>query len=113
MTCIKVIKQILIFLGIRNVDVDHACSHLGKAIGLANFIRSIPYNAQRRRVLFPQELLVKHNLSQENFIRFTKQEKIADAIFDIASQAHIHYQKVKKNFVLKYQTKGKANQIVF
>lgn len=76
------------------MDVDHACSHLGKAIGLTNFIRSIPYNAQRRRVLFPQELLVKHKLSQENLIRFTNTEKIADAIFEVASQANAHYKKV-------------------
>lgn len=82
------------------MDVDHACSHLGKAIGLTNFIRSIPYNAQRRRVLFPQELLVKHKLSQENFIRFTSQDRIADAIFDVASQAHIHYQKVRATLIL-------------
>lgn len=80
--------------GIKNVDVDHAASHLGKAIGLTSFIRSIPHNAQRRRVLVPEELLVKYRLSQEDWIRFTKKEKIQDVVFEIASQAHMHYKKV-------------------
>ncbi|ODM95752.1 NADH dehydrogenase (ubiquinone) complex I, assembly factor 6, partial [Orchesella cincta] len=82
-------------LGVKNVDADHAASHLGKSIGLSNFIRSIPHNAQRRRVLIPQELLVKHKLSQENFIRFSNEEKIRDTVFEIASRAHIHYEKAK------------------
>ncbi|CAL8131524.1 unnamed protein product [Orchesella dallaii] len=97
--CDKSVSPILYLgleaLGVKNVDADHAASHLGKSIGLSNFIRSITHNAQRRRVLIPQELLVKHKLSQENFMRFSNTEKIQDTVFDIASRAHIHYEKVQ------------------
>lgn len=86
--------DVFLLLGIKNLDVDHATSHLGKSIGLTNFIRSIPFNAQKARVLIPQELLLKHKLSQENFIRYNKTEAIHDAVFDIAAQAHMHYNKV-------------------
>jgi NADH dehydrogenase [ubiquinone] 1 alpha subcomplex assembly factor 6 len=81
-------------LGVKSMEVDHAASHLGKAIGITTFIRSIPYNAQKRRVLIPQELLVKHGISQEHFIRYKDKEKVREVVYDIASQAHIHYKKV-------------------
>ena len=82
------------YVGVKSLEIDHAASHLGKAIGLSNFIRSLPYNAQRRRVLIPQDLMIKYKVSQENFIRNSEPEKIQELIFEIASQAHIHYQKV-------------------
>ncbi|XP_021949906.1 NADH dehydrogenase (ubiquinone) complex I, assembly factor 6 [Folsomia candida] len=82
-------------LGVKNVDVDHASSHLGKAIGLGTFARSIPYNAQNRRVLVPRDMLIKHGLSQEDFIRNKQSEKIKELVYEIASHAHIHYDKAK------------------
>ena len=88
------IFSLLSYVGVKSLEIDHAASHLGKAIGLSNFIRSLPYNAQRRRVLIPQDLMIKYKVSQENFIRNSEPEKIQELIFEIASQAHIHYQKV-------------------
>jgi len=82
-------------LGVKCIDTDHAASHLGKAIGLTTFIRSIPYNAQKRRVLIPTQLLVANKLSQESFIRVKEQEKIQEVVFQIASQAYSHYEKAK------------------
>jgi len=79
---------------VKNLEVDHAASHLGKAIGLTTFVRSIPHNAQKRRVLIPQELLVKHGVSQEQFIRYKDKEKLREVIYDISSHAHTHYAKV-------------------
>jgi NADH dehydrogenase [ubiquinone] 1 alpha subcomplex assembly factor 6 len=52
-------------LQIRDVRVDHAASHIGKAQGLVTTIRAIPYLAQRRRVLLPLDILMKHQASAE------------------------------------------------
>ncbi len=82
--------------GIKSLNLDHCASHLGKAIGLTNFLRGLPYNSQRRRVLVPQELMIKHKVSQENFVRLDEPTKIYDVVYDIASSAHLHYQKVIK-----------------
>jgi len=82
-------------LGLKNIAQDHAASHLGKAIGLANFIRSIPHNAQSRRVLVPNALMAKHTLSQEDFIRKKNSDKIKELVYEVASQAHVHYEKAK------------------
>ncbi|CAG7732948.1 unnamed protein product [Allacma fusca] len=91
----SVLYLALELLEVKNVDVDHAASHLGKAIGLSNFIRSIPFNAQRRRVLVPQELLIKNQVSQENFVRNTEREKLQEVVYEIACYAHSHYEKAK------------------
>ncbi len=83
-----------ILLGLKSLQLDHAASHLGKAIGLTNFIRGIPYNTKLRRVLVPQELLLKNKLSQENFIRVDETERIRSLVFEIAASAFAHYEKV-------------------
>jgi NADH dehydrogenase [ubiquinone] 1 alpha subcomplex assembly factor 6 len=83
-----------IYIGIKSVDLDHAASHLGKAIGISTFLRSVPHNAQNRRVLVPQELMLKHGLSQEDLIRNKNRDKIKELTFEIATQANNHYEKV-------------------
>lgn len=40
-------------LGVRNVHADDAASHIGKALGLALTIRSIPHSAYKRQILIP------------------------------------------------------------
>lgn len=81
--------------GIENVQADHAFSHLGKAQGLTNLIRSVPYYAQRRIVILPQDILAKHKVSQESVIRGGCEKPNRDAIFDVACQAKSHLDKVK------------------
>ena len=81
------------------MQLDHAASHLGKAIGLTNFIRGLPYNSKQRRVLVPQDLLIKNQLSQENFIRVDETEKIRSLVFEIASVAFTHYEKVNSEIL--------------
>lgn len=92
------LKESLFSVEIKNVEVDHAASHLGKAIGITNFIRSIPFNAQHRRALIPQDLVIKYSLSQESFIRHKEKEKVQELVFELASQANSHYQKVGSIF---------------
>ena len=80
--------------GVENVHADHAFSHLGKAQGLTNLIRSVPYYAQRRLVILPQEVLAKHKVSHESVFRGGRDKPSRDVIFDVACRAHSHINKV-------------------
>ncbi|KAL8589320.1 hypothetical protein ACOMHN_052323 [Nucella lapillus] len=79
-------------LGVKNVHADHAASHIGKAQGLTTVLRALPYHAQRRRVYLPLDLIVKHKVSQEDVIRGRSEQSLLDAVFDLASAAHVHLQ---------------------
>ncbi|CAG5097391.1 Similar to Ndufaf6: NADH dehydrogenase (ubiquinone) complex I [Cotesia congregata] len=46
---------------IKDVNVDHMASHLGKAQGIINLLRSVPYHAQRRNLVLPQDVLMQNN----------------------------------------------------
>ncbi|RUS16155.1 Squalene/phytoene synthase-domain-containing protein [Endogone sp. FLAS-F59071] len=46
-------------LGVRDVSVDHAASHLGKAIGIATLLRALPFHASRRRLVLPAQVTAK------------------------------------------------------
>lgn len=61
---------ILEALGVKDVRVDHAASHLGKAQGIVTAIRAVPFHAKRRQVLLPLDILIKHGASAEvlNFV---------------------------------------------
>ena len=52
--------------GIKDVNADHAASHIGRAQGLATVLRAIPYNAQHRRVNLPLDIMAK--VSQTIFV---------------------------------------------
>jgi NADH dehydrogenase [ubiquinone] 1 alpha subcomplex assembly factor 6 len=80
--------------GVQNVHADHAASHLGKAHGIVNVIRSVPYDAQRKIVALPQDVLLQRNVSHETVLRYNCTAGLRDAIFDIAARAKQHLDKV-------------------
>ncbi|CAG8504199.1 9508_t:CDS:2 [Paraglomus brasilianum] len=77
-------------LGIRDLQADHAASHIGKAIGIASVLRAFPYLASKRRMMVPVDVLAKYNISQEEVFRSGRVEGLADAIFEVATTAHDH-----------------------
>lgn len=86
---------LLEILNCRNVNADHAASHLGKAQGITNILRSIHAQQSRSQYLpIPQEILMKHGVSQERFFRSKQNDKgVEDVVFDIATLAHQHLEK--------------------
>ena len=46
-------------LGVRDVDADHAASHIGKAVGIATLLRALPVHARLGQHYLPSELLEK------------------------------------------------------
>lgn len=88
---------ILESLGVpEHLDSSYAASHLGVACSLVTLIRSTPYFAKNGQVILPTELLVKHKLSQEEVIRNSNQSALKEAIYETASQAHLHLDGMKK-----------------
>lgn len=80
--------------GVKDLNVDHAISHLGKAQGLTNLLRAIPYRGRNEALNIPQEVLMKHGVSQERVIRDKAGDKgVEECVFEIASIAHQHLEK--------------------
>ncbi|GAB6030433.1 NADH dehydrogenase (ubiquinone) complex I, assembly factor 6 [Chamberlinius hualienensis] len=87
-------------LGVKNIHADHAASHIGKAQGVTNFIRAIPYHLKNGKVLIPNDIMIKHNLSHEQILRGSGGQLLENMVFDIASVAHQHVKmarSLKKN----------------
>ncbi|XP_065224621.1 NADH dehydrogenase (ubiquinone) complex I, assembly factor 6 [Planococcus citri] len=81
---------------IKKVDADHAASHLGRAQGIANLLRSTMYNSQKNIVSIPEDMLVKYKVSEEDILRNKMDTNIKDMFFDIATEAHLHIESVEK-----------------
>lgn len=88
--------------GIKNIHADHAASHLGKAQGIVNLLRSIQYLERTQFTPIPQEIIMRHGISQERILRDRPDDKgVEECIYEVASLAHQHLEKV---IVLFYYT---------
>lgn len=80
-----------------NIDVDHALSHLGKAHGIVNLLRAQSKLDRSKGVCIPQEIMLKHGISQERILRSKLEDKgVQDCVFEIASVANSHLEKVRQ-----------------
>lgn len=75
---------------IRNIQADHAASHLGKAIGLTTILKALPYHSLENQVYVPIDLTLKHNVSAEQFIRKEITQEGRNLIYEIANIANQH-----------------------
>ncbi|KAH9638703.1 hypothetical protein HF086_013975 [Spodoptera exigua] len=82
--------------GLKDVHADHAASHLGKAQGITNILRSVHVSSRQKVVFLPMDILMKYQLSQENVLRCTDSEQMRNAVFEIASRANSHLDKARK-----------------
>lgn len=83
--------------GIKDLNIDHALSHLGKAQGITTLLRAIPYKGRSQTLNIPQETLIKHGVSQERIIRDKPNDKgVEECVFEIATIAHQHLEKVRQ-----------------
>jgi NADH dehydrogenase [ubiquinone] 1 alpha subcomplex assembly factor 6 len=46
-------------LGVKDVNADHAISHIGKMIGISTFLRSLPFHVSQKRLVLPAEITAK------------------------------------------------------
>ncbi|XP_018392080.1 PREDICTED: NADH dehydrogenase (ubiquinone) complex I, assembly factor 6 [Cyphomyrmex costatus] len=95
--------------GTASVNADHAASHFGKAHGLVTLIRSVPYNARKRVMILPQDVLLKHSVSSESIFQGQSSAGFKDVILEIASCAKQH---LKMATSLR-KTAGKDLNVIF
>ncbi|KAI7858254.1 isoprenoid synthase domain-containing protein [Circinella umbellata] len=77
-------------LGIKDVNADHAISHIGKMIGITTFLRSLPFHLSQKRMVLPAQITAKYNISQEEVFRNGHVEGLEDAVFEVATAANDH-----------------------
>ncbi|EFA03248.1 NADH dehydrogenase (ubiquinone) complex I, assembly factor 6 [Tribolium castaneum] len=80
---------------IRNINADHAASHLGKAQGIVQNLRCIPQCKNLNFVPLPQSILVKNNVSQEELLRHKSSQPLSDCVYEVATRAHQHLMKAR------------------
>merc|ERR1712142_1342351 len=69
------------------------CTHqLGLAEGLCTLLRGIPYNASKRRVNIPSDLLLSHKIPVESIVRGSSEEEVRHVVEVIAARADEHLQ---------------------
>ncbi|CAH0748868.1 unnamed protein product [Diatraea saccharalis] len=81
---------------VKDIHADHAASHLGKAQGIVNILRSIFVSNRHKIVLLPMEILMRNEISQEEVLRGVDSEKMRNVVFEIASRANSHLEKARK-----------------
>ncbi|CAF0820452.1 unnamed protein product [Didymodactylos carnosus] len=80
--------------GQRTLNSDHIASHLGRAQGIVNIVRGIPYNAVKRRCFIPLSYLIQHNISQQDIFNLNfSNEHVRLVIFDMCTRAYYHMKK--------------------
>ena len=79
----------------RTLNGDHIGSHLGRAQGLINVVRGIPYNARQRRCFLPLALLVEEKLAQQDLLNGNfGSEACRQVVHRLCNRSHSHLQKV-------------------
>lgn len=81
-------------MGIKDIHADHIATHVGKSMGLAYALRSIPFYASMGRTLLPQHALQHHKLTLPELCSEETQtkgdERLTECVFHIATLAKGH-----------------------
>lgn len=101
---------LLKIIGVENMNADHAISHLAKAQGICNMLRTLGVvHRSGLGVLppIPQDVLLAHGCSFERVLRQRDDDvAVQNCIFDVASMANIHLEK-SRNLSDKVPTHAK------
>lgn len=76
--------------GLRNIDADHAASHLGKAFGMVTILRAIPYQLKHQHIDVPKDMMIKHKFSAEQLLRGDMTSEGRNVIYEVADIANQH-----------------------
>lgn len=91
---------LLKIVGVENMNADHAISHMAKAQGICNMLRTLGVAYQSglgALPAIPQDVLLAQGCSYERILRQGADDvAVQNCIFDVAGQAHIHLEKSRK-----------------
>ncbi len=74
---------------IKDSELDHATSHLGKAVGISQLLRGTVYHAQRRRVYLPTDLMIREGVTEDHLTRGEPSPELNNVIYEVASTAKV------------------------
>ncbi|TMW56932.1 hypothetical protein Poli38472_002857 [Pythium oligandrum] len=81
-------------LGVRDGAADRAAGHAGVAVGLTTLLRGTPYHLAHNQLYLPEDLLLKHDLTNEHFEAASQDpaegKKLAPVVFEVACLALEH-----------------------
>lgn len=101
---------LLKIVGVENMNADHAISHMAKAQGICNMLRTVGVAYQSglgALPAIPQDVLLAQGCSYERILRHRADDvAVQNCIFDVASIANIHLEK-SRNLSDKVPAKAK------
>ncbi|MGH6678129.1 MAG: phytoene/squalene synthase family protein [Bradyrhizobium sp.] len=71
-------------------EVDHLARHAGLAQGIAGIIVALPYDASRRQLFIPQQLLEKHGSSIDEVFGGRQTPRLRAAVDELLDEARQH-----------------------
>lgn len=75
---------------VQDSEADHAASHIGKAVGIANLLRGMPHFLRRGTSYLPVDLCAQHGVSLEKLYREEPSEGLQDVVQHVATVAKQH-----------------------
>lgn len=87
-------------LGVSGNAAQTLAENLGRAVQLTNIIRDVPDDAQLGRVYLPDDLLQKHHLTRADVLTGKPDERLANALQELAEAAHRYYRLADENLSL-------------
>jgi len=76
--------------GVRDVQADHAASHIGKALAISTVLRATPHHATNNQVYIPVQLLRQHKVDLRQLLAQKTSDALQDAVLELASVAKGH-----------------------
>ena len=75
--------------GIKDSELDHATSHLGKAVGITQLLRGTVYHAQKRRVYLPTDIMAKEGVTESQLTQGEPSPELNNVVYEVASTAKV------------------------
>ncbi|XP_044751067.1 NADH dehydrogenase (ubiquinone) complex I, assembly factor 6 [Coccinella septempunctata] len=81
--------------GMLDAQSELVASHLGKAQGILNLLRGCIIARKLNFISIPQELLVKHKVSDQSILNGVSSQKLNSCVSEVAGRAYEHLQKAR------------------
>jgi len=86
----------LVLNGGKDPGTATAAGHAGVAYGLTGLMRALPWQASRRQMYLPKDLLARHNLDPESVFRGEATPELAAALSELRGHVRHHLERVRQ-----------------
>jgi phytoene synthase len=74
-----------------SAEIDHLARHAGLAQGLVRVIAMLPYDASRRQLFLPQQVLIQHGTDCEEVFAGRQTARVRAAVDQLLGEARRHF----------------------